>query len=67
MHLEAIFDLALVHGHIFLIGALIPLAVTWLLMLALLMGALPFLPSAWGAALYGPGAIAAVLLMIYKG
>jgi hypothetical protein len=69
MHLEAIIDLALTHGHIFLIGALIPLALTWLLSLALSLGFEPVSERSLkiGARLYIPGAIGAVLLMIYKG
>lgn len=69
MHLEAIIDLALTHGHIFLIGALIPLALTWLLSLALSLGFEPVSERSLkiGARLYIPGAISAVLLMIYKG
>lgn len=69
MHLEAVIDLALTHGHIFLIGALIPLALTWLLSLALSLGFDPISERNLkiGTRLYIPGAVVAVLLMIYKG
>jgi hypothetical protein len=68
-HLEAVFDLALSHGHIFLIGALIPLALSWLLFMGLQLGGSPISAKSLKVAscLYFPGAVGAVGLMIYKG
>ncbi len=69
VHLESIINLALVHGHIFLIGALVPLALTWLLWLSLSMGHKPVAEKSLkvGTAHYLIGAALAVLLMLYKG
>lgn len=68
-HLESIFSLALVHGHTFIIGALVPLAVTWMLYLGLQLGYRPLSEKSlnWGSRLYLPGAVMAVVLMLYKG
>jgi len=68
-HLESIINLALVHGHTFLIGVLIPLAVTWMLYLGLSLGFRPLSEKTLklGTALYLPGSVAAVILMLYKG
>lgn len=68
-HLESIFSLALVHGHTFIIGALVPLAITWMLYLGLQLGYNPLSEKSlrWGSRLYLPGAVMAVVLMLYKG
>jgi hypothetical protein len=68
-HLESIFSLSLVHGHTFIIGALIPLAITWMLYLGLKLGYQPLSDRSlrWGGGLYLPSATIAVLLMLYKG
>ena len=68
-HLESLFSLALVHGHTFIIGALIPLAITWMLYLGLKLGYQPLSEKSlrWGAGLYLPGSVMAVVLMLYKG
>jgi hypothetical protein len=68
-HLESIFSLALVHGHTFIIGALIPLAITWMLYLGLTLGFQPLSEKSlkWGSRLYLPGAVMAIVLMLYKG
>jgi hypothetical protein len=69
VHLEAVLELALTHGHIFIIGALIPLALTWMLSLVLSLG-FPPVPERnlrLGTIFYLPGAAGAVLLMLYKG
>lgn len=68
-HLESIFSLSLVHGHTFIIGALIPLAITWMLYLGLKLGYQPVSDKSlrWGGGLYLPGAVMAVVLMLYKG
>lgn len=68
-HLESVISLALVHGHTFIIGALIPLAVTWMLYLGLKLGYQPLSEKSlrWGSALYLPGSVVAILLMLYKG
>lgn len=68
-HLEAIITLALVHGHAFLIGVLIPLALTWLLYLGLSLGHPPVSSKSLkiGTTLYLPGSVLAIILMLYKG
>lgn len=68
-HLESILTLALVHGHTFIIGALIPLAITWMLYLGLQLGFQPLSEKSlrWGGGLYLPGSVMAVVLMLYKG
>ena len=68
-HLEYLLTLAMVHGHTFLMGVLLPLAMAWMLQLGLQLGA-PAVPSAaltWTTALYLPGAALSVVLMLYKG
>jgi hypothetical protein len=69
MHLESVIDLALSHGHIFLIGALIPLGLSWLLYMGLQLGANPISAKSLkvGSWMYFPGAVGAIALMIYKG
>lgn len=69
LHIETIFNLAMVHGHTFLIGALIPLATVWMLYLGLLLGHPPMSEKALriGSWLYLPAAVGAVLLLLYKG
>lgn len=68
-HLEYILTLALVHGHVFLVGVLLPLAFTWMLHMSLALGQEPvprrFL--GWTSALYLPGAVLTVVLMLLKG
>lgn len=68
-HLESIISLALVHGHTFLIGVLIPLAITWMLYLIQSLGGRPVSEKALriGTSLYLPGSVLAILLMLYKG
>ena len=68
-HMEAILPLALVHGHAFLIGAVLPLALVFMLHLGLAMGFKPVGPKAlaWATRLYLPGAALSVALMLYKG
>lgn len=68
-HLESTINLALVHGHAFLIGVLIPLAITWILYLGLSLGFAPLSEKALKLAtrLYLPASAVAVLLMLYKG
>jgi hypothetical protein len=69
MHLEATINLALVHGHAFLIGVLVPLAITWISYLGLSLGFAPLSEKSWNWAtrLYLPGSAMAVVLMLYKG
>jgi len=68
-HLEYLLSLALVHGHIFLVGVLLPLAFTWMLHLGLTLGLEPVPPKvlAWTTGLYLPGATLTILLMLLKG
>lgn len=69
MHLESIMALALVHGHAILIGVVMPLAALWALHIGLLLGAAPLSARSlkWTSALYIPGAVVSVLLMLWKG
>lgn len=69
IHWEAVYHLALTHGHVFLIGVLIPLAVLALLHFSLILGANPISErmAKWGGSLYHAGAGMTVLLMLYKG
>jgi len=69
IHWEAVYHLAFVHGHIFLIGVLIPLAVIGMLHFGLLLGRKTISNKLlkWGSWLYLPNAFLAVLLMLYKG
>ncbi|HTL98916.1 MAG TPA: DUF2871 family protein [Holophagaceae bacterium] len=68
-HLEAVLPLALVHGHAFLIGALLPLALVFMLHLGLSMGFRPIGEKTlrWATWLYLPGSALSVALMLYKG
>jgi len=68
-HLEYILSLALVHGHIFLVGVLIPLAFTWMLHLTWSLGLGPVSQRSltWTSALYFPGTILTITLMLLKG
>ena len=68
-HLEYVLGLALVHGHTFLIGVLLPLALTWMLQLGLTLGFPPVAPLPLKAAtnLFLPCAVVVVLLMLLKG
>lgn len=68
-HLEYLLGLALVHGHIFLVGVLLPLAFTWMLHLGLALGLEPLTPRtlACTTAFYLPGSVLTVLLMLLKG
>ncbi len=69
IHWEAVYHLAFVHGHIFLIGVLIPLAVIGMLHFGLLLGGkiISIKSLQWGSWLYLPNALLAILLMLYKG
>jgi hypothetical protein len=69
IHLESILNLALVHGHVFLIGVLIPLGLTWMLYLGLAMGYPPVGEKRLriGSWLYLPSSVITMLLMLYKG
>ncbi|MBS1765782.1 MAG: DUF2871 family protein [Acidobacteria bacterium] len=68
-HLEAILPLALVHGHAFLLGAVMPLVLVFMLHLGLTLGFRPVGAKALKAAtwLYLPGAALSVGLLLYKG
>ena len=68
-HVEATLHLSLVHGHIFLIGVLIPLALTWMLYLGLSLKFAPLSEKSlkWATRLYLPAAALAIGLMLYKG
>jgi len=68
-HLEYVLGLALVHGHTFLMGVLLPLALTWILHLGLALGHPPVAARTLKVAtgLYLPAAAAALALMLLKG
>ncbi len=68
-HLEYLLSLALVHGHTFLVGVLVPLALTWMLQLGMTLGHPPVSGRALRTAtrLYLPGASAVLALMLLKG
>ncbi len=69
MHLESILALALVHGHVILIGVLLPLAAIWALHIGLILGAAPLSSRSlkWATRLYIPGSAVSVLLMLWRG
>jgi len=69
VHLEAVIHLALVHGHVFTLGVLLPLALAGALVLARRAGGrevsrLGLRCLTWG---YLPFAAASLLLQLYKG
>jgi len=68
-HLEFLLTLALAHGHAFLVGVLLPLAFAWMLHLSLALGAGTVSKRSldWTSALYLPGAVLTVALMLIKG
>jgi hypothetical protein len=67
--LEAVLSLALVHGHVFLTGVLIPIAMGGALLLARKAGGTELSPTPlrWLTRGYLPFVTVAVLLMLYKG
>lgn len=67
--LEAVLTLALVHGHAFLVGVLIPIAMASALFLARRIGGAELSPTAlkWLTRGYLPFVTVTVLLMLYKG
>lgn len=69
MHWDISYHLALVHGHIFLIGVLIPVALLGIVHLAFGLNgkALPEKYTAWGGRLYHIGAGLTAILILYKG
>lgn len=68
-HLESVFHLSLLHGHVFLLGVLIPMAVLAMMhfSLSLNRGTVSERLLKIGSTLYLPAATLAVLLMLYKG
>ncbi len=69
LHLETVIHLALLHGHVFLIGTLIPMIICWMCYLGLCLGKSPASEKLlrWGSRLYLSGAALSVFLMLYKG
>lgn len=69
LHLEAVIHLALVHGHVFLIGVLLPIAMIGAAALSLGAGgrAMSGRSFAWLTRVYMPFATFALALMLYKG
>ena len=68
-HLEYVLSLALVHGHVFLVGVLLPLAFTWMLHLGLVLGLEPVSRRtlALTTGFYLPGSVLTIVLMLLKG
>ena len=69
LRLEAILSLALVHGHVFVSGVLIPIAMAGALFLARKAGGTELAPRtlAWLTRGYLPSVTGTLLLMLYKG
>lgn len=69
IHWESVYHLALLHGHVFLIGVLVPVAVMAMLHFGLLLkgGVVSQKVLKWGSLLYLAGTGLTVLLMLYKG
>ena len=69
LRLEAVVSLALVHGHVFVTGVLIPIAMAGALFLGLRAGgaALSSRPLTWLTRGYLPLVAVTMLLMLYKG
>lgn len=69
LHIESILQLALVHGHVFMMAVLIPIAMAGLLVLARKAGGAEIgpRPLAWLVRGYLPSAVASVGLMLFKG
>jgi|GEM_PF-997711 len=68
-HWESVYHLALLHGHIFMIGVILPLTTLVMLQFALFLGAEPLSEAStiWGKRLYHWGAGLTLLLFLYKG
>ncbi len=69
LHLEAVLPLALVHGHVFVLGVLMPLALAGALVLGLKAGGRPVGPRAlaWLTRGFLPFAALTILLQLFKG
>jgi hypothetical protein len=69
LHLESIFTLSLVHGHVFVVGVILPLALGGALLMARKAGAAEVGPRAvaWLVRGFLPFAAASVLLQLVKG
>lgn len=69
LRLQAVLPLALVHGHFFTVGVLLPLALAGALVLALQAGGRPVgaRPLAFLTAGYLPFAVASLALQLFKG
>lgn len=69
IHLEAIYNPSVVHGHLLLLGVLIPVALMVLLQMTLILGGKPVSPKVirWATRFYLPGTILSLLLQIYRG
>ncbi len=68
-HLDAVLNLALVHGHILVIGVLFPIAMACVLYLARVCGGAEVSRRAlrWIVNMYLPFVSASILLLLYKG
>ncbi len=68
-HLDAVLNLALVHGHVMVTGVLFPIAMACVLHLARVCGGLEISSKAlgWIVNIYLPFVSMSILLMLYKG
>lgn len=68
-HWEASIHLALTHGHLFLIGVLIPIAACTMVLFSQILGARPLSDNVllWCRRIYVVSASFAMVLMVYKG
>ena len=69
VHLESVIQLALVHGHVFVMGVLLPLTLAGALLMALRVGGRELSPRglAWLVRGYLPLAAGSLALHLYKG
>lgn len=69
IHWESVYHLALLHGHVLLIGVVVPVAVITMLQFGLMLDGKVVSEKLlkWGGRLYAGGTGVSVLLMLYKG
>lgn len=69
VHLETIYRLAILHGHCFLVGAVVPMVWVLILQVGRWLGCRPVGAAAlrWSQWTYIPGAISILALLGYKG
>lgn len=69
LHIEAVLPLGLVHGHLFVMTVILPIALLGALFLGLRTGGGPVTPRAlrWLTSIYLPFATGSAALLLYKG